>query len=1000
MRLTRSQLYVLLIAILTVAVGIATNVATSQMPPWIQPYLWLSWPILGVLAVLFIALSVSQARQESPQPQRPSEPEPLTRKRRSDRKALRRYLEQLIEEHKYFTFLGRAKPLDLEKIYIALRVGEYVPRQLQPDESMQAVDEELPEQRSGTVEVPEALRLNRRLVVLGEPGSGKTTLLKYLALRAAERDPALSEFAREIVRKWIPRLADRIRRYLAAVTVAIIGFMSGVVGLGFWVWGLFHSPRPLLAALIGLVLAVMLLLLWVRATRGSTVICTVLSIGLLMYCALARVVPLLAIGVMALTLVELLSPYWIQPLLVALIWLRERSTCYPLPLYLTLNDLANGDEPLEAHLARALREAGFAHPQRFLQRKLDRGECLILFDALDEVVGKAAYRRVANEINHFAVAYHRNQIIVTCRVAGFRGLLQGFLQLEVQEFNEKQVTLFISNWFADSPPEDQESRVDGLLRCLGRSARMRLLATNPLLLSIIALLYERKFTLPERRVELYEECSQVLLEKREIEKGLDTGAHFPPEEKRSALQSIATHFHQKDVRIFTQDALLTALAEVLPSLGYPRTRSSEFLNEIMERSGLLRQKSRTSYDFTHLTFQEFFTATDYHTKGDPESLLRHLGDSWWREVILLFVAVEDDATQLLERLREHDLLLAAAALADARPVQTDAFQEIAGEVIAELKHLMERDSQRRLEAADALAEISRWGATEYLVQKAHAEGHPPVALVAVLGLARAGEREVLDRLFAQLGLILRLLNSSLGRFNTEVDERILSLLETLGFPMVFVPAGEFLMGSNKVSNERPPHQVCLDDYWIDKYPVTNAQFQRFVSETGYQTQGDWRREFVTGKENHPVVNVTWHDAVAFCEWAGKSLPTEAQWEKAARGTDGRIYPWGNQWDASRCNISGRGTTPVDQYPNGVSPYGCYDMMGNVDEWCQDWFAKEYYQHSPSENPSGPEKGSCRVLRGGSWFNRWFAHCASRYPYAPDVRLTYVGFRVVASPGSP
>jgi hypothetical protein len=173
MRLTRSQLYVLLLAILTVAIGIVANIATDQIPPWIQPYLRFSWPILGVLIVLFSALSVYQPRQEPVQPSRPSEPEPLARKRRSDRKALRRYLEQLIEEHKYFTFLGRAKPLGLERIYIALRVGEYVPRQLQPDEPMQAVDDELPEQRSGTVAVPEALRLNRRLAVLGEPGSGQ-----------------------------------------------------------------------------------------------------------------------------------------------------------------------------------------------------------------------------------------------------------------------------------------------------------------------------------------------------------------------------------------------------------------------------------------------------------------------------------------------------------------------------------------------------------------------------------------------------------------------------------------------------------------------------------------------------------------------------------------------------------------------------------------------------------------------------------------------------------
>lgn len=779
-----------------------------------------------------------------------------------------------------------------------------------------------------------------------------------------------------------------------------ISFFFGLIALAFWICGLFHSPQPLLATLIGLVLVVMFVLITYKIVEErSTVICIVLSVLLLAYCLLAGVVPMLlamlAAGATALTLIVMSYPYWIQPPLALLSWLRDRSTHYPLPLYLTLNDLAGSDVTLESHLARVLREAGFAHPQRFLQQRLERGECLLLLDALDEVVAEVAYRRIANEINRFAVTYHQNQIIVTSRIAGFRGLLQGFLQLEVQEFNEKQVGLFIRNWFADSQPDEQKARVDGLLRSLGRSARMRLLAANPLLLSIIALLYERRFTLPERRVELYEECIQVLLEKREIEKGLDIKARFPAEKKRGALQSIAAQFHEKGVRIFTKEDLLTALSEALPNLGYPATRSSEFLQEVMERSGLLRQKSRTSYDFAHLTFQEFFTASAFYAKGDVESLLRNLDNPWWREVILLFVGLEDDATQLLERLKEHNVLMAANALADAHQVQTDAFEKIAGKIIDELKYLMEEDSERRQEAADALAEIARWGATEYLIQKSRDEGQPPVALAAVLGLAHAADRAVLDSLFEPLGPILRLLNRSLGRFNAEVNERILSLLETLGFPMVFVPSGEFLMGLNEAPDERPPHQVYLDDYWIDRYPVTNAQFQRFISETVYQAQGGWRREFTPGKENHPVVNVSWHDATYFSKWAGKALPTEAQWEKAARGTDGRVYPWGNQWDGSRCNISGRGTTPVDQYLNGVSPCGCFDMSGNVLEWCEDWYDKDYYRNSPRDNPKGASSGKYKVLRGGSWGgNSRNTRVTFRLRYGPSLWFNYDGFRLV------
>jgi iron(II)-dependent oxidoreductase len=367
---------------------------------------------------------------------------------------------------------------------------------------------------------------------------------------------------------------------------------------------------------------------------------------------------------------------------------------------------------------------------------------------------------------------------------------------------------------------------------------------------------------------------------------------------------------------------------------------------------------------------------------------------WWREVILLFVGLEDDATQHLRRLRRHDLFLAAAALSDARPVQTDAFEKIAGEIITELEGMMEEDLHHRQESADALAEIARWGATEYLFQKIHTEGQSSIVLAAVLGLAQVAERELLKYLFDPLGRILRLLNGSLGRFNAEVDQRSLSLLEALGFPMVFVPAGEFLMGSDKYPDERPLHRIYLDNYWIDKYPVTNTQFQRFVSETDYKPQGPWRDEFMPGTENHPVVCVTWNDAVAFSKWAGKRLPTEVQWEKAARGTDGRIYPWGNQWDASRCNVSTRGTTPVDQFPNGVSPYGCYDMVGNVWEWCSIKQMESYKDYDKGS-------GEC-VIRGGSFFEaQKSVRCAARRmshgAEGPFSYLRVQGFRTAVSP---
>ena len=190
--------------------------------------------------------------------------------------------------------------------------------------------------------------------------------------------------------------------------------------------------------------------------------------------------------------------------------------------------------------------------------------------------------------------------------------------------------------------------------------------------------------------------------------------------------------------------------------------------------------------------------------------------------------------------------------------------------------------------------------------------------------------------------------------------------------MVEIPAGEFTMGNDAGDDdEKPAHTVPLEAFEIDLFEVTNADFAKFVEETGYQTgaeqagEAGWRA-YAEGKDNHPVVKVTWNDANAYCEWAGKRLPTEAEWEKAARGTDGRTYPWGNEWDPAKANTkeSGfRGTVAVGSFAEGVSPYGVFDMAGNVWEWTADWY--QAYPGSTYQSEYFGEK--FKVTRGGGWF---------------------------------
>ena len=212
---------------------------------------------------------------------------------------------------------------------------------------------------------------------------------------------------------------------------------------------------------------------------------------------------------------------------------------------------------------------------------------------------------------------------------------------------------------------------------------------------------------------------------------------------------------------------------------------------------------------------------------------------------------------------------------------------------------------------------------------------------------------------------------------------------------VWIPPGKFPMGS-KIGNkdEKPVHIVQVDGFYMDLYPVTNVQFAKFVQATGAL---DW--ESPAGYADHPVVSVTWENARAYCEWAGKRLPAEAEWEKAARGVDGRNYPWGDEFDTVNGNglrTGYAGTSPVGNFPSGKSPYGILDMAGNVWEWVSDWYDATYYAWSRGSNPKGPDSGEHRVLRGGAWIcHANYLRSTKRDHQPPDYQSNFIGFRCVS-----
>jgi formylglycine-generating enzyme required for sulfatase activity len=271
-----------------------------------------------------------------------------------------------------------------------------------------------------------------------------------------------------------------------------------------------------------------------------------------------------------------------------------------------------------------------------------------------------------------------------------------------------------------------------------------------------------------------------------------------------------------------------------------------------------------------------------------------------------------------------------------------------------------------------------------------------------------------------------------------------------GMPLILIPAGNFGRGAapehlalmfdlcplcdpGTVADQSPSRSIYLDVYWIDKTEVTVAQFTKFINETGYITTAEqkgsgsvfnptagwtalpgatWRNSIPVGdtNTNYPVSQVSWHDAVAYCAWAGRRLPTEAEWEKAARGVDGRLFPWGNgEPDGTLLsfNLNAGGAVPVGSFPAGSSPYGVLDMSGNLWEWVADYYDESYYSYAPDRNPLGPSAGDGRTIRGGSWATLRdtelvYATTTFRLWNYPDISSNALGFRcaIDSTPSAP
>lgn len=634
-------------------------------------------------------------------------------------------------------------------------------------------------------------------------------------------------------------------------------------------------------------------------------------------------------------------------------------------------------------------------PERFFADRLQAGECTVLLDGVDEVARLETRHRIARITERFTITYPKNRMVVTSRLVGYSGaarLGEDYVVTRVRDFSENDIHNFVSHWNlaveltlaqADTPEARRQARQqsEALIEAIQHNERVRELAVNPLLLTVIALVQRYRAQLPERRTELYEEAIEVLLGQWDVAKGLSEttylgGRELDAGDRRSLLEPIALWMMEQQLReIETTDLHGQLIQQFTTMISDPHQVGKAvdgFIRLISERSGLLNERGHGVYSFSHLTFQEHLAARAVADRDDyVDYTLTRLADSWWREVILLeagYLSTQGKrrGTALIKAIMEHpkesvlfhNLVLAAECVRDVGTAR------IEGDLATEIQQRIRREFAQPLKKDD---------------------------------------RETIKRRAAAAEALARIESGSSG-----LQPAFWRL--PYGEPVwITIPAGEFWMGSEDISeDEKPLHRVYLDEYQIARVPVTNAQYSLFIEATNHKPRSGWTaHQSPKGKESHPVVNVNWYDALAYCDWlsnvTGKAivLPSEAQWEKAARGDqDQRAYPWGDEWDKIYCNIDELrlgDTTPVGIFQEGASPYGCLDMAGNVWEWCSSLYKAYPYEETDDREELEVGTDVIRVVRGGSWnFNRYDVPCAIRYRYFPISRNVNQGFRVLVA----
>jgi len=722
-----------------------------------------------------------------------------------------------------------------------------------------------------------------------------------------------------------------------------------------------------------------------------------------------------------------------------------------LPVKIVLRDFAARGLPEDAteritgdHLWRfVVGELGktLAGCDAVLRKQLLEQGGLVLLDALDEVPDVEHRRQqVRDAIVDFAANFGRCRFLVTSRTYAYQKQdwrLPDFRVVLLAPFNQGQIESFIDCWYAhmaamrvDLSPEQARGRAEVMKEAISTTRGLQELASRPLLLTLMASLHAcRGVSLPKEREKVYANSVDLLLDVWEQGKivrdaqgnpmatqpSVQEWLKTPQAKVRAVLDELACEAHQSQLALegtagISEGRLVTVLHDAIED---PDLRPKRVVEYVRDRAGVLTSEDVGVYAFSHRAFQEYLASCHLTTDqgGFPDELVRRV----WEEP---------------ERWREVALLAAAQTASDAVYATWAVIDALCPEVLPEVPAV--NAAWAGLIAAQALVEVG-------LHERVGLQHRPKLDRLRGR-LLQAIETEALppvDRAIAGRALAL------MGDPRFRAEAWYLPNQPLLGF--VEIPAGPFVMGTQEegipglmeeygdhqqwYEAETPQHELNLPTFYIARYPVTREQFQAFLEESGYRLENP---DSLRGLANHPVVWVSWHEALQYCQWLTErlrewegtpeplatllrkdgwavTLPSEAQWEKAARGTDGRIYPWGNEFEAAKCNVRDTGigtTTAVGLFPAAASPCGVQDMAGNVWEWTrtlwgEDWERPSFdYPYDPSDGREDPDTldNVLRVLRGGSW-KHFFdsAYCAFRSCDLPGHRSDDIGFRVAVSP---